>query len=284
VPKPHKSTLDKWLDTFADTGLSLSLYELDKQLTELWDIRDAAEESLEIALREGDLAETVQRLTEEIAAIDAAMKLYFEALPKKVDSVADAVHALDRLAGEPKTIKGEKVVSELDREIKRLIDRRDRMRKRLESIKTYALFVLQAMEWPVDKPRKLEGIRHSISLRGNGGLQPLVITDETLLPDELLNVRLVISRADWLGLTQLLEEDGIEYGDWHVDVFPSNERIREALGKPCAVCLGIGTKDQTAGEMAHALRPEPCPECLGAKTASVPGCRLEPRGESVVVK
>ena len=145
--------------------LELSLYKLDSDLTELWAMREEAEEELAIC---GSAGQDVTPIRAELAAIEEAMKLYFAALPKKVDSTGDAWQMLDRLAGEPKERKNpetgrtEKVYCELDLEIARLKERRDRLRKRIESLKAYLLFVMQGMEWTANKPRKLEGVRHIV--------------------------------------------------------------------------------------------------------------------------
>ena len=251
-------------------SLELSLYKLDADLTQLWAMREDAEEELAIC---GSAGQDVTPIRAELAAIEEAMKLYFAALPKKVDSTADAWQMLDRLAGERREIKGEKFICELDREIDRLKERRDGLRKRIESLKRYLLFVMQGMEWPANKPRKLEGVRHSISLRGNGGVAPLTITDAALLPDELQDMRVTMTFAQYLELRRTVwqkYEEGIEVDG----PFPSNERIRAALAKRCDHCDGapaVGTKDE-------------CQWCSGTGCAVVPGARLDPRGETVIVK
>ena len=118
-----------------------------------------------------------------------------------------------------------------------------------------------------------EGVRHSISLRGNGGLAPLTITDAALVPDELQDMRVTMTFAQYLELRRTVwqkYEEGIEVDG----PFPSNERIRAALAKRCDHCDGapaVGTKDE-------------CQWCSGTGCAVVPGARLDPRGETVIVK
>ena len=107
-----------------------------------------------------------------------------------------------------------------------------------------------------------------------GGLQPLRITDAALIPDELRDVTITASLAAW-------KEIGV-FPDAKLPRVPSNERIRAALQKPCPWCEGVGRVIFEETQLSE--KWVDCPECNGTKTASVPGCRLEPRGESGVVK
>ena len=65
----------------------------------------------------------------------------------------------------------------------------------------------------------------------------------------------------------------------------AEERLA-ALAQPCGRCNGkclVWNKCEVGQEITEKSIVT-CPECNGTKTASVPGCRLDPRGESVVVK
>lgn len=102
----------------------------------------------------------------------------------------------------------------------------------------------------------------------------LIITDAALIPDDLQFISVRFRLDEWRAAQVILQlEVAYEAGD----PIPSNERIRAALAKPCLRCDGTGKHGCSIPEHA-------CPECNGTKTASVPGVRLEPRGESVVVK
>lgn len=148
---------------------------------------------------------------------------------------------------------------------------------RRDRLKAFVLEWMQQWGWTDGKPRRLESPTGVLSLRVNGGVQPLTITDPALLPDELCDVTVTMDWDTWRIVQAYMAEIHTE------DMFrsarvPSNECIRAALAKPCAGCNGTGLCGfGTAGMGA-------CPECNGTKTASVPGARLEPRGESVVVK
>lgn len=267
--------------------LNLSLYDLDQQLTELWAMREQVEDQILTAQAEGDLPETIARLNDEAVVLEEAMVLYFEALPRKVDSTADAWQILDRLCAEPKERKVDgnivTIRCELDREIDRLKDRRDAMRKRLESLKTRVQFVMEGMAWPEGKPRKLEGARHTIYLKANGGRPGVEITDEALVPDELCTVSVTMPADIWRRVSISLaaftdSEDVFTRMISSVRSAPSLTLIAEALGKPCAKCRGTGNWHEIGADNAL------CADCGGSGKQSVPGARLKPVGQHVEVR
>ena len=82
-----------------------------------------------------------------------------------------------------------------------------------------------------------------------------------------------MSRADWLHACEVLQ--------WPVRRGvcldgPSNARIREALGKACEACGGMGH--------ARAENDNICPLCGGTGKASVLGARLLARQSHVEVR
>ncbi|MFZ1007179.1 MAG: hypothetical protein WAN65_10100 [Candidatus Sulfotelmatobacter sp.] len=150
---------------------------------------------------------------------------------------------------------------------------------RRDRLKAFVFEFMQQWGWKEGKPRKFESATGSLSLRGNGGLQPLTVYDASLVPDEMQDMHVTMTFAQFIELRRTVwqkYQEGIKVDGPH----PSNERIRAALAKPCPACKGTGDADLTA----YGGKNEPCPECNGTKTASVPGARLEPRGESLVVK
>ena len=115
-------------------------------------------------------------------------------------------------------------------------------------------------------------------------MQLLTITDAALIPDELCDLAVTIPWSTWKMLCgsaepalKLIESAAplMKLGS----PMPSNERIRAALQQPCPSCGGIGIVSGSP-RLGRVI----CSECHGTKTASVPGCRLEPRGETVIVK
>ncbi len=114
----------------------------------------------------------------------------------------------------------------------------------------------------------------------------ITVTDAALIPDELCDVTVTMSAELWRSLAEHVYEcshtgefDGRFYKIIPARA-PSNERIRAALQKPCPRCEGTGNVRVNGATVEINI----CPDCHGTKTASVPGARLEPRGESVVVR
>ncbi len=241
--------------------LQLSLHNIETGLRDLYGMREEAE------------------TVDELALIETAIRNYITAEIKKADSISDFVLMLDRLAGEPKErkIDGVKVkeLCEIDQEIERLKERRTRFRKIRDSVLDTCKFVMQGMPWKEGKPRKIEGVRHTISLRGNGGKQAVVVTDESLVPDEFKRVTVTLDldvanalmfevATEWEGPLARKFIASINSGKPEVSL----SRISDELNKPCDYCGG-------------APLPVKCEGCGGTYRKSVPGARLEERGESV---
>jgi len=141
--------------------------------------------------------------------------------------------------------------------------------------------------------RKVQTASGSLMIRGNGGLEPLVITDAALLPDEYCTVQVRINAALWAEIRRHVAECG-RPGLAAMELSltserePSNALIRAELAKPCGHCKGTGTRDLRGTVMALSADDKDlvkqCPDCGGTGHRSVPGCRLDPRGESLVVK
>lgn len=154
----------------------------------------------------------------------------------------------------------------------------------------------QAGEWKPKESRKFESARGSFSLRGNGGAQPVEITDEGLVPDEYCRVkvtlnaelatRLMISFAmmGWKNDSEFLAvRDAFDKRKREV----SKSAIAEALAQDCARCDGNGVVEAW-GELDEDAdyRPaeNPCKECGGSGKRGVPGARFAPKGESLIIK
>ncbi len=235
--------------------LQLSLVELHSGLYDLWKERDEAE------------------TPEQVAMIDAEIQRHVDTHIRKVDGIADFAFVLDRLSHEPRERKGVKELCDIDQEIERLKVRRDRFRNMLASIKDMLKFAMQGMDWQEGKPRKLEGVRHTISLRGNGGALPVIPTDESLIPDEFWDVTV---KMDGEVFNAIWGEDDL------ITVIKrelSLSRIAKALNEPCEYCEGAGkyVVETDSDE------PITCKSCGGIGKASVAGARLGERGESVII-
>ncbi len=221
---------------------------------------------------------------EQIAIINKAIDAYIHAHIYKVDGISDFCAHLDKLCHEPRERKRDgitvKELCEIDQEIERLIVRRERFRDTLKSVKDMVKNVMREMNWKEGKTRKLVGVRHSLTLRGNGGVQPVTITDETLLPEEVCDVTIRMSAADWSLIDSLIKTEMTEHilDRIKVATVPVIERIRKILETPCAKCDGRGFEPISEG-----IDGDMCSECSGVGRMSVAGARLEPRGESVIV-
>lgn len=111
-------------------------------------------------------------------------------------------------------------------------------------------FCLDAMG--ISGKRKLEGRTGVLSISGNGGLQPLVIDDEKLIPE------------GYFDQVRRLNTD----------------RVRMALTAHCPACRGTCIVPFAAsGAMLTT-----CLTCGGTGKQGVPGAHLEPRGEHLRVK
>jgi hypothetical protein len=266
-------------------SLDLSLYRLDQDLATLYDMRQQAEDAI-VELSDPVIADayqiegkSLQDWKSEATALDAAIAEYMAALPKKVDTVADYLWALELAAGSERMDRKQER-GEIDQEIARLKWRRDEIRARYSRIVDAVKFVLETGQWKPGQPKKLEGTRHSLSLRGNGGKQPVEVDDESLVPDEFVNITVRLTLAQWTRLLNLAG-NGVEpalVADARViDREPSLSAIGDALAKPCGACEGKGVE----WKIPNAV---PCKACGGSGKNSVAGCRLKPRGDSLVVK
>jgi len=147
----------------------------------------------------------------------------------------------------------------------------------------------QAGEWKPKESRKFESARGSLSLRGNGGAQPVEITDEALVPDEYCRVSVTMTALQWAEIVDYIPPVAMPH-DPPLKVGPrevSKSAIAEALAKKCEHCDGNGVVEAW-GELDEdaEYRPaeNPCSACGGSGTQGVPGARLLPRGQSLQIK
>jgi hypothetical protein len=84
--------------------------------------------------------------------------------------------------------------NELKAEIKRLSDRKKTLENRASRLLALAKFSMERL-----KTRKLEGIKFTISIQANGGVEPLeVLVDPKELPEQFRDVDMVYSPNDLL--------------------------------------------------------------------------------------
>jgi hypothetical protein len=194
---------------------------------------------------------------EERAALDGEIRRYMAALPAKVEGVAA-------------------IFRQWKAQLAAINSERDRlavMAKRVEGnevrLKGYVAEVLALQPEPKKGCRKLVGSQGAmLMLKGNGGVQPLVISDESLVPDEHWDVVVTMPLIDY-------REAHKTFLQYPAAQAVNKTRVRVALGSPCQSCGG--GQDRLEHERT-------CPACGGTGLQGVPGAHLEPRGQHVEVK
>ncbi len=138
--------------------------------------------------------------------------------------------------------------------------------------------------------KRLEGLTAgSLTLRAAGGRQAVEITNASLVPEEFVQYEGKISGRAWQVLHECangfpdlgLNARWFERTDVQMERIPQVGQIGEALARPCACCQGTGEILPSGPSDAPV---EVCTECSGDGLARVPGARLKPRGNSVVLR
>jgi len=237
--------------------LDISLYHIETGLAEL--IQYRAERVAEI---DGPLAEG------ELDAIDSEIRKYQMATPAKVAGVAAIFRSWRAHRDTAK--------AEIGR-LKKIVAHLEAMEDRL---KEYVADVLAMLPEPKKGPRKLTGADGSVlSLRGNGGVQPLTISDETLVPDEYKIMIVTMPMSVWLTVAAEVERSA-DPAALKQTTSVNMAALREALEQPCEACGGNPSLVVAAG----AGESSGCATCGGSGRRGVPGARLEARGQHVEVR
>lgn len=275
-------------DGAIEMSLDLSLAKIlspdfSRDLMDLYDMREDVAQRIAdspcsaVGLKD-DCADCAE-MKAEATALDAAIADYMVALPKKVDAIGDAIKIIETAAGS-ESMDRNKQYGAIDIEIRRLQDRRAQMRQRVDSIKTMVQFAMEGMTWKPNVPRKLEGTRRTILLRGNGGRQAVEVFNEKLVPDDLCTTEIVMPESVWRSICSRLPDiprlESVRVG---VRV-PSLSAIGDALLQPCSntACRNGTMENSENGDNGD------CWACGGSGKQSVAGCRLKERGNSVVIR
>ena len=172
----------------------LSLWNIEQGIADLFERR---EELLSnpppFGASADDPDETYDR---QLMAVDLAIAAYIKAEVQKVDGVRGWWKHLEMMRDAAKD------------EARIMHDRAQAFDRQLTVLKNAILVTLEEMEFRAGKPRKLEGKTGSISLVGNGGRRPVVITDEALVPDEYLTVTVKMKASSYRKL--LVEHPTLE--------------------------------------------------------------------------
>jgi hypothetical protein len=230
----------------------LSLFQIDLQLQELLEYKQARSEDPDSPPTE-----------EELAAVDGEIEQYMGALARQVDGTAGLLLAWKA--------QREAIVAERAR-LKVLLERIEARDARLRS---YVAQVMGRESAPAKGPRRLRGNTSELVLRASGGPAPLLIPQPELVPHELQTVEITLRYDLWQELVRGASAELAEYirGDVRQKVAPSNTLIRQELAKPCPACRGIGSINGTV-----------CAECDASGRKSVPGAYLAERGSWVEIR
>lgn len=249
----------------------LSLWNIEQGLADLFEQR-------EHALQELSAPELSDLLMPELERLDLAIAAYMKAEVQKVDGVRGWWKHLEMMRDAAKD------------EARTMQDRAQAFDRQLTVLKSAILVTLEEMQWRAGKPRKLEGKTGSISLVGNGGRQPVVITNETLIPDEYRTVSVKMNAELWRKVCAALPDLA---GLQECKKDPNLTAIYNALQEPCGPCDGSGATPEDrdgidSNNVPITLRSYrldlPCEACGGCGKQGVPGAVLAPLGSHVRVK
>lgn len=181
---------------------NLTLWEIEKGIVELFDARDEADTPEAQRACEQAIAEYFAR---EVSKVDAIRGLY-----KHFDALAVAAR----------------------QEARDIATRAQIFERRCDSIKEMAKVVMEA-----NGLTRLEGRSGRLLLKGNGGLQPLEVTDPAQVPDECCKMVGWLGADMWAELIRFYEmtENGqqpvfFEAGvDYKLERVVDNDRTRTVI-------------------------------------------------------
>jgi len=202
----------------------LSLFQIEAELLGLIEQREDALYRRELADEAND-GTASEACDEELQTIHLLIDQYIRAEVKKVDSVAAAIKQYDTMA--------EVHLKESDR-LRKLAEREQETADRVREM---VITVMQEF-----KEKKLVGRTATLRTQGNGGKQPVTITQPDLVPAGFKSILLRLPVQLWSVLTS--EQPGLVSMARVIDIAPDKEAIRRAL----------------------------------ENKEGVPGCRLEERG------
>lgn len=265
-----------------------NLWRIQSDLIELIEAREEAERAVQRAIvgpggcSSNDAGELspLQIAEEELEAIETGIQKYVAAKLVQVDELREPLIALS----EGVELCKKRAAAETGRAME-LQNRYDRLK---DAIKQAMKFLEESGYWKPKQTRKVESPHGSFALKGNGGAQPVEITDEPLVPDEYCRVRVTMTLRAWKHICVAFNEDHElleECNPGPREV--SKSAIAEALNQDCTRCDGNGVVEpwgEPDEDADYRSGENPCKACGGSGKQGVPGARLLPRGESLVVR
>jgi hypothetical protein len=241
----------------APSSMPASLYNVESAIVELHLLRDEAE-------HEGD--------SQAVAVIDEQITEWAKAELRKVDGVASWIRECEARA---------QVAKE---EADRLRDRAKEWQAKADRVREAALRAMQ--DHGIKRP--LQGTHSTLRLQGNGGLQKLEVFDIEALPDEYKAVVVKIPADMWRELQSYIQKKpSFPVLAFSVEACTDNIRMDLKQQVICPECNGRpGNIHYTDEETGCSDDLKPCPRCKGAGTipATIPGAKLLPRGQRLVVE
>lgn len=177
---------------------SLSLWQLEAELVELMTFRES--EDLTPDERDACAQQIREYLTREI---------------RKVDGIRSYLRHCEVMAAAAKD------------ESERQAARARTWSNRYDNLKAMCQAVMETF-----KAKRLEGNTGALVLKGNGGLAPLVIDDESLVPDEMCEYHIRASSRVWAAILRAcpaLSAPDLNAADFAVERLVVKKAVREAL-------------------------------------------------------
>jgi hypothetical protein len=248
-----------------------NLFQLHGQLFELLDFRDDSLAELEAAkvwATEAERPHCIEQAEKQLAAIDSGIQNFIATKLKEVDDLRDPLLALESAIAINK--------ADAERSMNRALVLQNRYDRLVLMIKGCMEVLASSGFWKPKQTKKLESARGSLTLSGNGGVEPVEITDETMLPDEVCKYSVTLPAFIWKAICQTEWENPaitVYLQKMTPQRLPSLTAVREVLEKPCAACSGVGEI-----MVVRLDAKKICEACGGSGKAGVPGARLNPRG------
>ena len=234
----------------------------------LWTIENALVELIQAREEVEALGEQYEDKASELAEIDKAIAQYIRAEVGKVDNIRGFLKHAEMMRDAAK--------AEADAQA----NRARAWERRIDRVKGIVYDVMGEAG-----KKRIDGQTGYFLVKGNGGLQPLLVTDEAAVPEECCKYVGWIGGELWRVIRQLwpmIERrlGPVEASDYRMARTVDNERTRDMLKSACSGCNGAGNVNSVnePGETVQFV------VCCGSGTEPVPGARLGEMGSHLEVK